>query len=192
MSTLVSGVVIASIASMRVSETREETYVMERSPSIDLVPAVTITHVDSPKQEELSFETPAVLVRPDAIDPIHDASIDVAAAEPLTLEGAMRAAVGEDDASNESGIRIAAPNEGGIVDHPTLGQINATLNPVLRDARSCLPADGRPVHAKVVFDSSGNVVRVIDADECVARHLRTMHVPAFTQETYTVSVVVRP
>jgi hypothetical protein len=122
------------------------------------------------------------------------------ASGPPSLEDAMRRAVGAPSASPPSSAPSFVPRTvpSGAAEHPSLGQVNASLGPVLPVARACVPQGAEPIRAMVRFSPSGEVVRVSapaaepDVAACVTRALSAMRVPAFAEPTFSVPVVVRP
>ncbi len=86
-----------------------------------------------------------------------------------------------------------------LPDHPSTGEVHASLAKVLPGARSCLTSDQDPVVVHVVFASSGGV-RHTTLRSSVPRHAKTClmaalgraRVAPFARDAYGVDATVRP
>jgi serine/threonine protein kinase len=94
---------------------------------------------------------------------------------------------------------VAAPS-GDLPTHPSQGQVQAALIPLLRSARACFAPDSPQTHATITFGSSGAVTSVAISgfakgrpeETCVRGMLAKAHVDPFSDPSYSVPFTIRP
>ena len=84
--------------------------------------------------------------------------------------------------------------------HPSAGQVQAAIVPLMATAKGCFAPDSPPTRANVVFQSDGSVKSVgitgfaagKPQESCVRPALSKAHVDPFHAPTYSIPITIRP
>ena len=102
--------------------------------------------------------------------------------------------------SERTATPTAATPTGPLPNHPSLGQVQMALLPVLPSARACFAPDSPETHATITFESSGTVKSIAisgyakgrSEEACVRGMLGKAHVDPFSDPSYSVPYTIRP
>jgi len=98
---------------------------------------------------------------------------------------------------------ITTPSQassGSLQAHPSLGQVQAALMPLLPSARACFSPDSPETHTTITFGSNGAVKSISvtgfaqgkPQEACVRGMLAKAHVDPFSDPSYSVPFTIRP